>query len=288
MYFSKKNKNHMFNILSDLILKETTFDIKNDKTYIDLYRNYYPIVFENINTDELSVLNAELINIIGEIIIQKLKTPQIEKTIQNKENLNDNNFQKPNTKKYKEIYSIQRNKDSINRFNFNIKVNYDKFIPKNVAILKEQNSLFSNDSIFLRFNDKDNISFHYKDSKIISDNEYYNYECITEDTIECNKTLNIQILNYLLMTPCDKRDIFKVRNNKDITYENSKYTCLEIKDNSFSMNQEIGLLNKDKIYIKSVFSKYIFDDYILIEKIDLKDIKYILKMNQNISIQVLV
>jgi len=288
MYFSKKNKNHMFNILSDLILKETTFDIKNDKTYIDLYRNYYPIVFENINTDELSVLNAELINTIGEIIIQKLKTPQIEKTIQNKENLNDNNFQKPNTKKYKEIYSIQRNKDSINRFNFNIKVNYDKFIPKNVTILKEQNSLFSNDSIFLRFNDKDNISFHYKDSKIIGDNEYYNYECITEDTIDCNKTLNIQILNYLLMTPCDKRDIFKIKQNKDIIYEKEKYTCIEIKDNDFVVDQEIGLLNKDKEYMKSVFSKYILDDYILIEKTDLKDIKYIFKMNQNISIKILV
>ena len=54
------------------------------------------------------------------------------------------------------------------------------------------------------------------------------------------------------------------------------------------MNQEIGLLNKDKEYIKSVFSKHILDDYILIECEDLKDIKYILKMNQNISIQILV
>ena len=286
MYFSKKNKNHMFNILSDLILKETTFDIKNDKTYIDLYRNYYPIVFENINTDELSVLNGELINTIGDIIIQKLTTPQIKKTIQNKENLND--FQKPNTKKSKLIYSIQRNKDSINRFNFNVKVDYDKFIPKNINILKEQNSLFSNDSIFLRFNDKDNISFHYKDSKIIGDNEYYNYECITEDTIECNKILNIQILNYLLISPCKKRDIFKIKQYKDIIYEKEKYTCIEIKDNSFIVDQEIGLLNKDKIYMKSVFSKHIIDDYILIEKTELKDSKYIFKMNQNISIKILI
>ena len=27
------------------------------------------------------------------------------------------------------------------------------------------------------------------------------------------------------------------------------------------MNQEIGLLNKDKIYMKSVFSKHILDNY---------------------------
>jgi len=293
MYFSKRNKNHMFNVLSQLILKETSFDIKNDKNYIDLYRNYYPIIFENINTDELTILNAELINVVGEIIIQKLKNPQskkyqIKNTIQNKEILNDNNLVEPISKKYKEIYSIQRNKDSLNRFNFNIKVDYDKFIPKNVTILKEQNSLFSNDTIFLRFNDTDNLSFQYKGSKQIGNNEYYTYECETEDTIKCDQIVNIQILNYLLISPCKKRDIFKIRNNKDITYEKNKYTCLEIKDNNFSVDQEIGLLNKDKVYIKSVFSKHILGEYILIERIDLKDIKYILKMNQNISIKILV
>ena len=40
--------------------------------------------------------------------------------------------------------------------------------------------------------------------------------------------------------------------------------------------------------MKSVFSKHILDDYILIEKEDFKDSKYILKMNQNISIKILV
>jgi len=277
----------MFNVLSQLILKETSFDIKNDKNYIDLYRNYYPIIFDNINTDELTILNAELINVVGEIIIQKLKNPQIKNFIQKKENLN-NNLVEPISKKYKEIYSIQRNKDSVNRFNFNIKVDYDKFIPKNVTILKEQNSLFSNDTIFLRFNDTDNISFHYKDNKKINNDEYYTYDCETEDTIKCDQIVNIQILNYLLISPCKKRDIFKIKNSKDITYEKDKYTCLEIKDNKFSVNQEIGLLNKDKVYIKSVFSKHILGDYILIERIDLKDIKYILKMNQNITIKILV
>ena len=90
------------------------------------------------------------------------------------------------------------------------------------------------------------------------------------------------------MTPCTKRDIFKIKRSKDIKYENDKHTCLEIKNNSFIVDQEIGLLNKEKVYIKSVFIKYIIDNYILIEKIDLKDIKYILKMNQNISIKILV
>ncbi len=40
--------------------------------------------------------------------------------------------------------------------------------------------------------------------------------------------------------------------------------------------------------MKSVFSKHIIDDYILIEKTELKDSKYIFKMNQNISIKILI
>lgn len=288
MYFSKKNKNYMFQTLSHLILQETGYDISNDSTYIELYRLHYPGIFDMIDTDEISILNKELINHIGEIILHNLKKPQ---TIHQKaEDKIELEIKIPEKKNIVNIYSIHRNKDSKNRFDFKIQLkdNSKTFQPKSITLLKEQNSLFSNDTIFLRFNDTDNISFKFKSKNIIGDDEYYTYECITEDTIDCNKTLNIQILNYLLMTPCDKRDIFKIRKYKDIKYENSKYTCLEIKDNSFSMNQEIGLLNKDKIYMKSVFSKHILDDYILIEKIDLKDVKYILKMNQNISIKIIV
>ena len=75
MYFSKKNKNYMFNTLSQLILQETGYDIKDDSTYIELYRLHYPGIFDMIDTDEISILNKELINHIGEIILQKLKNP---------------------------------------------------------------------------------------------------------------------------------------------------------------------------------------------------------------------
>ena len=62
MYFSKKNKNYMFNTLSQLILQETGYDIKYDSTYIELYRLHYPGIFDMIDTDEISILNKELIN----------------------------------------------------------------------------------------------------------------------------------------------------------------------------------------------------------------------------------
>ena len=294
----------MFQTLSNLILQETGYDISNDSTYIELYRLHYPSIFDMIDTDEISILNKELINHIGEIILNKLKKPQ---TIhQDLEDKVEPEIKIPEKKNTINIYSIHREKDSLNRFNFKIQLkdnpksspeikdfsetkSFSKaFWPKSITLLKEQNSLFSNDTIFIRFNNTDNISFKFKSKNIIGDDEYYTYECLTDDKITYEDPLHIEILNYLLMTPCKKRDVFKIKKYKDIKYENHKYTCLEIKDNSFIVNQEIGLLNKDKIYIKSVFSKHIFYDYILIEKIDLKDIKYIFKMNQNISIQVLI
>ena len=299
MYFSKKNKNYMFQTLSHLILQETGYDISNDSKYIELYRLHYPGIFDMIDTDEISILNKELINHIGEIILKKLKTPQtIHRDLEDKKP----DIKKPEKKNIVNIYSIHREKDSVNRFNFKIQLKDNPktlaetksfteikdFLPKSITLLKEQNSLFSNDTIFLRFNNTDNISFKFKSKNIIGDDEYYTYECLTDDKIRYKNPLHIEILNYLLMTPCKKRDIFKIKRSKDIKYENDKYTCLEIKDNRFLVNQEIGLLNKDKIYVKSVFSKHIFDDYILIECEDLKDSKYILKMNQNISIEILI
>ena len=298
MFFSKKNKNYMYSTLSNLILQETGYDISNDSTYIELYRLHYPSIFDMIDTDEISIINKELINHIGEIILKRLKKPQ---TIhRDSEDKMISDIKKPEKKNIINIYSIHRSKDSVNRFDFKIQLKDNpksftetksfpkEFWPKSITLLKEQNSLFSNDTIFIRFNDTDNISFKFKSKNIIGEDEYYTYECLTDDKIKYKDPLHIEILNNLLMNPCNKRDIFKIRRSKDIKYENHKYTCLEIKDNNFLVNQEIGLLNKDKIYIKSVFSKHILDDYILIDCEELKDSKYILKMNQNISIEILI
>jgi len=302
MYFSKQNKNYMFSTLSTLILQETGYDIKNDQNYIELYRLYYPSIFDKIDTDELSILNKHLINTIGSLILQKLKTPG--KTIQQKHFDNgDKEFIKPTSKKIKNIYSIQRQPESKNRFNFKFdlsgylppeikdlaEIRY--FVPKSITLLKEQNSLFSNDTIFIRFNEQENISFLYKGEKTIGGDEYYTYECLTEDSIECKDIVTIEILNYLLMNPCIKKDIFKISKSKTIKYENDKYTCLQLKDNDFLVNQEIGLLNDKYEYLRSIFVKHAFNEYILIEKTDMKDMKdisYCLKMNQNISIQILI
>ena len=183
MYFSKKNKNYMFSTLSQLILQETGYDISNDSTYIELYRLHYPSIFDMIDTDEISILNKELINHIGEIILKRLKKPQ---TIhRDSEDKMVPEIKIPEKKNTINIYSIHREKDSLNRFDFKIQLkdNLKTFWPKSITLLKEQNSLFSNDTIFLRLYDTDNIAFKFKSKNIIGDDEYYTYECITDDKI---------------------------------------------------------------------------------------------------------
>ena len=78
MYFSKKNKNHMFEILSKVIYDETGIQILNSQKYIDLYRLHYSIIFDSVNTDELSILNKEIINQIGDLILKDINSPQIQ------------------------------------------------------------------------------------------------------------------------------------------------------------------------------------------------------------------
>ena len=61
MYFSSKNKNHMFNVIRELVLKETNEDINNNSEYIDLYRFKYSLIFERSDSDNLVDLNKFLI-----------------------------------------------------------------------------------------------------------------------------------------------------------------------------------------------------------------------------------
>ena len=191
MYFSKQNKNYMFQTLSNLVLQETGYEIKNDPTYIEIYRLNYPSIFDMIDTDEISILNKHLINHIGEIILHKLKKP---KTIHQKlEDKRKQEIKIPEKKNIQNIYSIHRSKDSKNRFNFKIQLkDCNKFIVKDITLLKEQNSLFSNDTIFIRFNDKDNIAFKFKNKNILGNDEYYTYECLTDDTIIYKDTLQFK------------------------------------------------------------------------------------------------
>ena len=302
MYFSKRNKNYIYETISKLIKDETGNDITHSRYHIELYRRNYSTIFETVNTDELSVLNKELINHMGKIYLNEFTNTNISNT--NISNTNSSKIVKQdsvketvlnseikNDKKYKNhtIHSSVRNINSKNRYDFSVNVNFDIFKPQKITLVKEDNNLFSNPTILVQFNHKDNLQFALKETKNFNDKEYYTYECITEDTIQCKDTLNIKILNYLMMSPSDKSDIYPINMLKPIKHDSKDYLCLEILDHDICEKDELGILKDGKI-LKSFFVKKCIQNYILtnLETIDYTKDYSCLQCNKNITLEGLI
>ena len=296
MYFSKKNKNFMFETLSKVIFQETNTQIINDEKYINLYRLNYPTIFEKIDTDELSILNKELVNIIGELILNDIKN-NINKPLINNINIpiNDTNI---NINDIPEIipishkillYSSQRNINSKNRYDFNLNVNFNTFTPKYITLPKEENLIFSNPNINILFNNTDNLLFTLKETQKFGNLEYYIYETFTDTKIKCSNILDIKIKNYLMNSPIINNDIFYIHTIKKIKLKNVEYLCLDIKNHDIQIDDELGLFFNDKInIITTLFVKKIVQNYILtnLSKIDLNNNYSCLQMNKNITLTI--
>ena len=289
MYFSTKNKNYMYDILSKVILKESGIQIVGDERYMNLYRLNYSSVFERVSTDELSELNKEIINHIGTLILNDIQINPIvirdksaeQKAVQVREE---------QVREQKIIYSSERLNNSLNRYNFSVHLECKEFIPKSLILIKEQNSLFSNPNINILFNDKDNLLFSLKETKKIGETEYLTYEPLVSDSISCdNNSLPIQIRNYLMIDPLTTSDIYPIERMKSIHYDNQDYLCLEINNHDIEEGDELGFFVSDNNTIqieKSVFVQKIIQNYLLVNSIDLDSSRRYscLQMNKNITI----
>lgn len=292
MYFSKKNKNYMYETLSKVIYDETGIQISDSQKYIDIYRIHYPSIFEAVDADELIILNEEIINRIGNIILKDMKDNPKEQASPKAVfdvSFNNESDKIPNKIPNKEIislYSSSRLPGSLNRYQFSLKVEFLEFRPKTITLLKETNSLFSNPNINVLFQDTDNILFKLKDRSKLGDLEYYTYECLTDDMISTvNGSLKIQIRNYLMNDPLLESDLYSIKQIKTITHESTQYLCLEIDNHDIKEDEELGLLCDEKI-VTSLFVKKVFQNYVLTDKImlDLSKSYKCLQMNKNITL----
>ena len=122
--------------------------------------------------------------------------------------------------------------------------------------------------------------FSVKDTKTFNDKEYITYESVLPDKIKCEKTLKVQIRNYLMNNPLETSDIYEIVKRKKIKYENEDYLCLELKDTSaFEPGSEIGLFSirseaeiniKTSLFVKKVVGKYLlFEDKKLSESMNM-------------------
>jgi hypothetical protein len=295
MYFSKKNKNFMFETLSKVIFQETNIQIINDEKYINLYRLNYPTIFEKIDTDELSILNKEVINIIGELIINDIKNYNIDQPLINNIDITNNDsihlktvIQKPIIQKIL-LYSSQRNINSKNRYDFNLNVNFNIFTPKYITLPKEENLIFSNPNINILFNNTDNLLFTLKETQKFGNLEYYIYETFTDTKIKSSNILDIKIKNYLMNSPILNYDIFYIHTIKKIKLKNKEYLCLDIKNHDIQIDDELGLFIGDKInIITTLFVKKIAQNYLLtnLSEIDLNKNYSCIQMNKNITLTI--
>ncbi len=290
MYFSKKNKNYIFEIISKIVKDECDIDIINDKKYINIYTLHYSTIFDKNNTEVLSELNSDVINTIGEIIINDIRNNKNDNIINKTEKkINHNSLQNFEKSKKKIIlYSTNRNINSLNRYKFNINYEYNNLFPKYITLLKEENnSLFTNPNIYVSFNDN-NILFKYKNKQILDDKEFYTYETITDEKIDCFEKLDIEIKNHLMNIPIIYSDIYLINNIKKINYKNNNYLCLDINNHDIKINDELGLFINDIKIIYHLFVKKVMKNFILVNysDINLENNYSCIQVNKNISITV--
>tara|TARA_B100001094_G_scaffold89135_1_gene85185 strand:- start:83 stop:1003 length:921 start_codon:yes stop_codon:yes gene_type:complete len=283
----------MYDLLFKSILQETGYNIQNDEKYINLYRYHYASVFHRIDTDDIIDLNREVLNSIGSLILKDIRQNSIQKPLQTElqpvsKSVSKSESTTPNQSsttivqdtpsKNIVLYSVQRLSNSLNRYNFAINVSFTEFMPTTLTLVKNSNSnnsgnsLFSNPNLNVLFNDTENIVFSVKDTNSFNDKEYITYESVLPDKIKCEKTLKVQIRNYLMNNPLETSDIYEIVKRKKIKYENEDYLCLELKDTSeFESGSEIGLFSiesdnseiniKTSLFVKKVVGKYLlFED----------------------------
>ena len=309
MYFSKQNKNYMYDLLFKSILQETGYNIQNDEKYINLYRYHYASVFHRIDTDDIIDLNREVLNSIGSLILKDIREKPSQTELQTElqpvsksgsttPNQSSTTIVQDTSSKNIVLYSNQRLSKSLNRYNFEINVNFTEFMPTTLTLVKDSNSnnsnnsansLFSNPNLNDLFNDTENIVFSLKETKTFNDKEYLTYESVLPDKIKCDKTLKVQIRNYLMNNPLETSDIYEIVKRKKIKYENEDYLCLELNDTSeFKSGSEIGLFimspKHSEIKIKaSLFVKKVVGKYLLFEDIKLsRSLNALISLDQNV------
>ena len=299
MYFSKQNKNYMYDLLFKSILNEAGYNIQNDQKYINLYRYHYASVFHRIDTDNIIDLNREVLNSIGSLILKDIHQCALQQSVPENLTVPESNPMKTTIVQDTPLanivlYSNQRLSNSLNRYNFSMNVNFKEFMPTTLTLIKdvrEQNSLFSNPNLNVLFNDTENIMFSLKDTRALNDKEYLTYEPILADKIQCDETLKIQIRNYLMQNPLETSDVYDVIRRKKITYDNENYLCLELKDTSeFEIGSEIGLFTissenieikiEETLYVKKVVGKYL----LFREKRLPKSVNALISLDHNVTL----
>ena len=292
----------MYKLISDVVLQETDQNIVNDDKYIQMYKDKYPIIFNDSLSDNISDLNKELLNELGDNFIKKIKLNNLTSTINETESINKNiltpiNDINQNNSKKNKFLTIQSSKrdieNSMNRFNY-----YYKFENQinNFSVLKiqlpkeENNNLFENPNISIKINDI-LIPCEMFSSQILN-KEYISYKPIQNNNNEIiinSDKINIELVNHLeLPNQNNLKDIFQIEMFKKIKFKNIDYLGFQINNltkDDFQLNDILGIFNKSNQCIYSSQIKIIKDIFLFTDNLNInldENEKYICK---NMSLQ---
>ena len=290
MYFSSKNKNHMFNVIRELVLKETNEDINNNTEYIDLYRFKYSLIFDRSNSDNLVDLNKFLIDEIAPIYINDIQSKYNSKniTIKPKESNESKESKKENIKQKTQLYinSSERLENSLNRYEYYINLPENKkFSLKQITIPVENNILFSNPVICVQLeikNEKYDIYCQFKNEILIQNKKYNIYESFQELEINTDRIIKVSILTNLRLKVIENQDKIKIK-IKNIKHKENDYLCLKINENHDIINGDnIGIYKNNKLISSLIIDNKIENNLIIKDKkldFDNSSEYYILNMN---------
>jgi hypothetical protein len=299
MYFSKKNKNYIFSILQDLILKETGFNINQNEDYIDLYRIKYSLIFERTNVDNLAELNKLLIDEVGNLFINDIQSKYKEKQIEivyETPTKGLPTIPEESKEEFRDIYinSSERIGDSFGRYNYCIQLKdfINEITIQEITIPEENNILFSNPLLCLVItsNNKEYQVFCKLNQKLELNHKIYNtYYPIRKLKIQSKDKIRIEIRtnnNSEIEIPTD---IHKVRKMKNIKNEQKDYLGILVEEkHNLSEKDPIGIYCDNQLIQTFIIDK-VTDNCVLLEnkKFNYEDNKKYLLMNMNLQNNIL-
>lgn len=266
-YFSKINEEHMFQLIKKIILEDTGINIDTNEIFKNIFKERYPIIFEENNVDTLIDLNKLLIDdICGKIVIEMKDKNNPKKEIVNiplKKEIEP--IVSIKEEELLLIKSIKRKKQSLNRFNYQIDCDECNLKINKIVIPYEDNEIFINDLLLIRLN-KIDIYCQLKEKNKIKQREYLTYIPYQKREIKLNDVIHIQIMNEL-EKEIIKKDIYLVDFSKNIVINDEEYLCINLLED-IEIEDKLGLIKDDEIkeVVKVIFKT---KEYLLCEKKDI-------------------
>lgn len=229
-YFSEINRNYMFNLCRKVINDRYNIDLSEDKYFLELFTKNMKDIFEKTNTDELSVINRNLLN------------AQIDGYKHYNKDKNNCMILNAVNRKIEENNSI---------YNFNISTYEGNYCIKYIVLSKDKNILFSNPFIIVSINNND-IHLKLKSSYNLQNREFLEYIPIHTRKLSLSKLTNVIIKSSLNIIP--------KTNNLTVTKVHKDH--IEVKNNDY-LEGDLIKIDNNIIYIKdSPNNKDVFFDNI--------------------------